>query len=53
MRRPQLKHLMQTFFEGSIEAVVADLVDISEGKMSDDELERIMHLIEQAKKEGR
>lgn len=52
-RRPQLDHLMQTFFEGSVEAVVAELFEIGQGNISDDEWTRIMTLIEQAKKEGR
>lgn len=52
-RKPQLNHLMQTFFEGSVEAVVAELFEIEQGNISDEEWTRIMSLIEQAKKEGR
>ena len=52
-RRPQLNHLMQTFFEGSIEAVVAELFEMGQGNISDEEWARIMSLIEEAKKEGR
>ena len=52
-RKPQLKHLMHTFFEGSVEAVVAELFEIGQENMSDEEWARIMTLIEQAKKEGR
>lgn len=53
MRRPHLKHLMQTFFDGSVEAVVAELFSLTEGNISEEEWLRISELIEQAKKEGR
>ncbi|MDZ7363692.1 MAG: BlaI/MecI/CopY family transcriptional regulator [candidate division KSB1 bacterium] len=52
-RRSALKHLVETFFEGSTEQAVAALLDLSKSKLSDDELDRLAELIEQAKKEGR
>ena len=52
-QRSALKHLVETFFEGSAEQAVAALLDLSKTKLSDDELDRLSHLIEQAKKEGR
>jgi BlaI family penicillinase repressor len=48
---PALKHLIDTFFEGSAERVVATLVDRSVGKLSTEELDRMAQLIESARKE--
>jgi predicted transcriptional regulator len=48
---PALKHLIDTFFEGSAERVVATLVDPSAGKLSTEELDRMAQLIESARKE--
>lgn len=48
-----IKRVLQTFFNGSVEKTVAALLDNAESKLSDDELERMSKLIEQAKKEGR
>lgn len=52
-QRSALKHLVETFFEGSAEQAVAALLDLSKAKLSDDELNRLSRLIEQAKNEGR
>jgi predicted transcriptional regulator len=48
-----LRHLVDTFFGGSTESAVAALLDDSERKLSDDELNRLSRLIEQARQEGR
>jgi predicted transcriptional regulator len=49
-----LNHLVDTFFGGSSEKVMAALLDEGGDKMSDDELDRLAHLIEQAReKESR
>jgi BlaI family penicillinase repressor len=48
-----LKHLLQTFFDGSVDSVVAAIIDISESKLSDKDYENLMRLIEQARKERR
>lgn len=48
--RSAVKHLVETFFEGSTERAVAALLD---GKLSKEELNRLAGLIESAKKEGR
>ena len=48
--RSAVRHLVETFFEGSTERAVAALLD---GKLSKDELDRLAGLIESAKKEGR
>jgi BlaI family transcriptional regulator, penicillinase repressor len=53
VRRSALKHLLDTFFDGSPEKVVAALVGKERTKISDEELERIAQLIEEARREGR
>ncbi len=52
-RRSALRHLLSTFFAGSTEQAVAALLDLSGPKLSDEELERIEKLVEQARNEGR
>lgn len=52
-RKSALSHVVTTFFDGSIEDVVATLVESSRSKLSKEELERLAQLIEKAKKEGR
>ncbi len=52
-QRSALKHLVDTFFEGSAEQAVAALLDLSKAKLSEDELDRLSQLITQAKQEGR
>ncbi len=52
-RENALKHLVNTFFDGSTEKVVAALLDISDEKLSEDDYQRLSQLIENARKEGR
>ena len=52
-RRSALSHLLNTFFNGSPEQAVAALVDISESRLSREELDRMAGLIAKARKEGR
>jgi len=52
-QRSAISHVVDTFFDGSIEDAVAALVESSKPKLSKDELERIATLIAKAKKEGR
>jgi BlaI family penicillinase repressor len=51
-RDSALRRLLDTFFEGSAEQVVAALLDGSAGKLSDGELDRLSELIQKARKEG-
>jgi BlaI family transcriptional regulator, penicillinase repressor len=51
-KRSALRHLLNTFFEGSAEQVVAALLDVSAEEMSDEELSRLSKLIANARKEG-
>ena len=52
-QRSALAHLVDTFFDGSVEAAVASLVESSKPKLSAQELDRIAALVAKAKKEGR
>ena len=47
-----LKHLMDTFFDGSAEKTVAALLGGDRARLSDDELDRIAGLIAKARKDG-
>jgi BlaI family penicillinase repressor len=53
VRRSALKHLVETFFDGSIEQTVAALLGGDAARLSNDELERIAELIDKARKDGR
>lgn len=50
-RKVALRHLVETFFDGSVERVVAALLGGEAARLSDDELRRIQLLVEDAKKE--
>jgi BlaI family transcriptional regulator, penicillinase repressor len=52
-RRSALKHLVDTFFEGSSAKVVAALLGGEGARLSADELERIDDLVRQAREESR
>src|SRR6266508_1882802 len=47
-----LKHLVESFFDGSTEKTVAALLGGEGARFSDEELDRISGLIEKARKEG-
>jgi predicted transcriptional regulator len=51
-RKSALKHLIETFFDGSAEQVVAALLGGEATHLSDEELDRVSDLIEKARKEG-
>ena len=52
-RKSALRHLVQTFFEGSAEKTVAALLGPDGGKLTDEELQRIADIVAKARKEGR
>jgi predicted transcriptional regulator len=52
-RQSALKHLIDTFFEGSAGKAVTALLGKEGFKISDEELDRISELIDKAKKEDR
>src|SRR6187399_991178 len=52
-RRSALRHLVDTFFDGSTEKVVAALLGGEGARLSEGELERIAALVAKARKDGR
>jgi len=52
-RRSALRHLVDTFFDGSAEKVVAAVLGGEGTRLSDAELNRIADLVSKAQKEGR
>lgn len=52
-KRSALKQMLQTFFDGSAASAVATLLDVSRSSLTDEELERMNKMIDQAKKEER
>jgi BlaI family transcriptional regulator, penicillinase repressor len=51
-RKSALKHLVETFFDGSAEQVVAAVLGGEASRLSDQDLERIAALVAEARKEG-
>ena len=51
VRRSALKHLIETFFDGSTEQAVAALLGGDASRLTGDELDRIEELIRRARKE--
>ena len=52
VRKSALKHLIQTFFDGSTEQVVEALLGGEGARLTDAELKRIADLVAKARKEG-
>ena len=50
-RKSALKHLVETFFDGSAEKVIAAVLGTEGSRLSDDELDRIAGLVRRARKE--
>ena len=51
-RRSALRHLVDTFFDGSAENLVAAILGNEASKLSDEELDRIAGLVDSARREG-
>jgi len=51
-RRSALKHLVETFFDGSAEQVVAAVLGGEAAKLSDADIARIAELVEKTRKAG-
>jgi predicted transcriptional regulator len=51
VRKSALKHVVNTFFDGSVEKVVAALLGPDGGRLSDEELDRIAELVDKARAE--
>jgi predicted transcriptional regulator len=52
-KRTAVKHVLETFFNGSPEQAVAALLDVASTRLTSDELDRMSQLIEKARKEGK
>lgn len=52
-RKSALRHLVDTFFDGSAEQAVAALLGGEGSRLSDDEIDRIAALVDRARKEPR
>jgi BlaI family transcriptional regulator, penicillinase repressor len=50
-KRSAVKHLLDTFFAGSPEQIVAALLDVSATRLTREELDRMGEMIEKAKRE--
>jgi BlaI family penicillinase repressor len=52
-KRSAVKHLLDTYFNGSPEQIVAALLDVSSAGLTREELDRMTEMIEKAKREGK
>ena len=53
IRESTMKHVLRTFFAGSTAAAMAALLDAAEEPPSDEELDALARMIEQAREQGR
>ena len=53
VRQSALRHMLETFFEGSAEKMLSTLLGSEAAKLSEEDLDRLGQLIEKAKKAGR
>ena len=51
-RKSALRHVVETFFEGSAEKAVAALLGGQGARLTDDQIDRIAEMIAKARKEG-
>jgi len=51
-KRTAIRHLVETFFDGSLELAVATLLDESASELSEDDFARLEKLIDEAKNKG-
>jgi BlaI family penicillinase repressor len=51
-RKSALKHLVDTFFDGSVEQVVAAVLGGEAARLSEDDLKRIADMVDKARKDG-
>jgi predicted transcriptional regulator len=51
-KRSALRHMLQTFFDGSAEQAISALLDDSSTRLSDRELDRLARMIQQARRTG-
>ena len=53
VRRSALRHVLRTFFGGSVEGAMAALLEMEESKLTDEDRDRVKRMIERAAEEGR
>lgn len=53
MAKNVIAGVLENFFEGSVERVVATLIEPGSAPLSDDQLDRLTRLIQQAREQGR
>ena len=51
-KKTALRHVLQTFFNGSAEQALSALLDESDARLSDRELDRLAQLIDRARRTG-
>ena len=51
-KRSAMRHMLQTFFDGSAEQAISALLDESSAKLSTAELDRLARMIDTARKSG-
>jgi predicted transcriptional regulator len=52
-KRSAVKHLLDTFFAGEPDQIVAALLDVSAARLTREELDRMSEMIEEARREGK
>ena len=52
-RRSAMRHVVRTFFGGSVEGAVSTLLDLEDARFTPEERARLRALIERASREGR
>lgn len=53
VKRTAVKHMLDTYFSGSPEEIVAALLDVSSTRLTGEELDRMAEMIEKARREGK
>jgi len=53
MAKNAIRNVLQTFFDGSVERVVATLLDKEDAQLSEEELSRLATMIDEARGQGR
>ena len=51
-KRSAMRHMLQTFFDGSTAQAMSALLDVSSSRLDDAELDRLKRVIDQARKQG-
>lgn len=52
-RRSALRHVLQTFFGGSVQGAVAALLELEEARITPEDRRRLKDMIDRAEREGR